>query len=44
MKRIVALLSQQSIRRNRAVHVRSFQRDNDVSEVEIFEDLNVPQR
>src|SRR6185369_5543691 len=44
MKRIVDLFGKQSISSDCAMHVRSFQRDDDVGEVEIFEDLNVPQR
>src|SRR5690348_6884425 len=43
MKRVIALPSQQSIRRDCPMHVRSFQRNDNVSEIEILEDLNMPQ-
>src|SRR6185369_6176435 len=44
MKRIINFLGQQPISRDGAVHVRSFQRNDDVSEVEVFKNLNMTQR
>src|SRR2546423_12336545 len=41
MKRIVDLLCQQTISSDGAMDVGSFQRDNDVSEIQIFENTNM---
>src|SRR5438270_2077335 len=44
MERIVDLLRQQAIRGHRALNVGSLQRNDDVSEVEVFKNLYVTQR
>src|SRR2546423_15614957 len=44
MKRIIDLFREQTISRHGTMHVRRFERNDDVSEIEFFEDLNVAQR
>src|SRR5260370_25458954 len=43
MKWIVNLLSEKSISRDRAMNVRGLQRYDDVGEVKVFEDPDMPQ-